>query len=969
MCHEECWTDSILCDSCLNWIHYKCEKISKRDFKALSINKHKNYVCKICLQNDQIPDFASILRKLRNVSDEGYAELESYLNRNEFMKSLTDINSLLRASYFSTEVDSVSTSLLNKYDLKKTKVALKTSGDGSCLFHAVSVALVDNESLSEELRVRTAIDMIRNRKKYEAYKDFELVSLCSPLYEQSVKDCCCVDGYSSMWTMIALANVINIPIKSIYPPVNGLLDSTLQILNRTLIPNGSTSTTSEVLTIMWTSIICPKEDGRIWIPNHFVPVIERSKRTSKCNSPSESQKTEPFEPCNVSTDSTYADNFPSPCQSLVHSSSSLSTVSCSVVREYDVKGKPLLHGQFLTTGRLIEALTHDDCLDVVPDGLKNNCYFVIKNIENSERIIKNLPSLFPDDMGVWLSKTGASPRSYFVQIGNKMTSVQKNQGQFCFKRRKQNKIIYIPISANSSEENIVELRRYYATSKGNPHYKKRISYFTKLSSHCNIDEGVLSKAIVEYKGEFTEYSQHGNTKSIDESDEENTGSKFIRTRPATLQAIKQHPCIDAKKIYRELQDPASLSTSARDLKQVTNHLYLRKSACINYNLSDNILEVANRIHDKPQFVRAVLLDDHAPTIVLWTDITFNLMKNVCLKEGNDVILGIDRTFNMAELYVTAISYKHPHLLRKKTEDNPVLIGPILLHGNATQDVYSFFLHKVAYKLGYERYDHLKLGYDEEKAIRTSIRQQFPGCSNLLCTRHLKNNFNEFLQNKIGLPKKDRLIISNKVFSHVGLISSRSKTEFQKKIDELKKTFSEYSSACAVFDEYFCGQRGFVTSIWDGVVEPNIRFKTGICWMNNNSESLNHVMKAAMNWKSQSLPELVDTLFNICRDQELDITKALYGSGSWKLTASMRHHTISPQSWNLMNDSEQQKKIASFVKAKTPKPNTISSLDGKLIVNRSLSKGKKPNQQRRKRAEKTWSLPKGTALKKIKAEID
>ena len=62
-----------------------------------------------------------------------------------------------------------------------------TTGDGNCLFNAVSIALTGN----------------------------------SPSFNASLEDCCTEGAYSSIWTIMALSSVIGLPINSVYHAMNG----------------------------------------------------------------------------------------------------------------------------------------------------------------------------------------------------------------------------------------------------------------------------------------------------------------------------------------------------------------------------------------------------------------------------------------------------------------------------------------------------------------------------------------------------------------------------------------------------------------------------------------------------------------------------------------------------------------------------------------------------------------------------
>ena len=49
ICEEECIRDSVICDCCNAWIHYKCEKLTKRQIKYLDENPSELYSCTTCM--------------------------------------------------------------------------------------------------------------------------------------------------------------------------------------------------------------------------------------------------------------------------------------------------------------------------------------------------------------------------------------------------------------------------------------------------------------------------------------------------------------------------------------------------------------------------------------------------------------------------------------------------------------------------------------------------------------------------------------------------------------------------------------------------------------------------------------------------------------------------------------------------------------------------------------------------------
>ena len=206
---------------------------------------------------------------------------------------------------------------------------------------------------------------------------------------------------------------------------------------------------------------------------------------------------------------------------------------------------------------------------------------------------------------------------------------------------------------------------------------------------------------------------------------------------------------------------------------------------------------------------------------------------------------------------------------------PIFIGPILLHGKATYDVYHFFLSKLAASLGSNNQPQLIIGSDEETALRKAIKNVFPDSSNILCSRHLKNFFENFLQNKIGLNKVFRTKFLKMIFGNTGLIHSKSVSEFEDNVKMILNKIPLLIPNSTKLENYLCGPRGFITSIRTGVIEPSIRHKLPPNWTNNNAESINHVIKSAINWKILTLPNLVDKLQRITDVASVGVTPRIF----------------------------------------------------------------------------------------------
>ena len=48
------------------------------------------------------------------------------------------------------------------------------------------------------------------------------------------------------------------------------------------------------------------------------------------------------------------------------------------------------------------------------------------------------------------------------------------------------------------------------------------------------------------------------------------------------------------------------------------------------------------------------------------------------------------------------------------------------------------------------------------------------------------------------------------------------------------------------------------------------------WTNNSYDSVNHILKRAIRWKAQDLPQLINTIQTIVDAQYVDANRALFG---------------------------------------------------------------------------------------------
>ena len=184
---------------------------------------------------------------------------------------------------------------------------------------------------------------------------------------------------------------------------------------------------------------------------------------------------------------------------------------------YDMPDK----GCFLDRQHLFKTLrSHPDMIRQIPDGHKNNKYFIIDNTENLERRMHKKRSRWWDDCGAWVS----GPSNVDLFLGDTMTEVQLKDSQYCTVRGKRTagarQKTFTALDPQPDPSDIITLHRAYSKHSRNPDYRRRISWTDDRAA-----------AIAEYVGTFPGSAPHGNAKN-------GRPRRYIRTRPDIIDAIR-----------------------------------------------------------------------------------------------------------------------------------------------------------------------------------------------------------------------------------------------------------------------------------------------------------------------------------------------------------------------------------------------------------------------------------------------
>ena len=81
-----------------------------------------------------------------------------------------------------------------------------------------------NKSRNSELRLRCALELILHKEYYTNYNSNNCFHMVSPSYEEACKNAVKNGSFSYVWLLHAADGVLQQPIHSVYPNINGILD-------------------------------------------------------------------------------------------------------------------------------------------------------------------------------------------------------------------------------------------------------------------------------------------------------------------------------------------------------------------------------------------------------------------------------------------------------------------------------------------------------------------------------------------------------------------------------------------------------------------------------------------------------------------------------------------------------------------------------------------------------------------------
>ena len=860
VCNDFC----VECSGCNEWIHFDCLKLNEQEIDLINSSSNKNpFYCPKCILSQS--SLESVLLIFHNMLVKNHENLMkaakmikiSFKNAT-FAKYVSD-----SYDYSNLPRDHNSNQIL-EYNNTIYHCALNSSADGNCFFNSLSISLYGNELHSTELRVKTLISMIINWDEIIKIIPSEVFKITSTIFE-SLEECSRNFGWSNCITIASAAYALNIEIQSIYPPMNGFLDFSFTSLNYIF---NAQEVPKKRIYLMWTNTLSKKSiNGRMWIPNHFVPVVPIiiPQENQILNIDSSNEENVKFKPQNIKNDvnentsddiksleslSTDHGNF------IACSNNNISTIEdmkidSSLGKALEIKGVEECLKPISSIYEIYDCFMQNEIiLDIPPIEDKSNCQFFCDCSKNTERMSNNIELSFYDDIGSWDYNKSSYNTNYYIE--SLMKIIYRKNDLFYIRKQIDGKRGFEIIDPQPQSDEILIVKRYMLVSECNG-FRRRVTLLIS-PKYRNFEK----KAFYQYIGK--QPKKYSRTK----------------TKPQTMDYIKANIEKNSKEIYRKNDD-------IRNYKQIYNIRNRSKKTFNNSftkTISDEILECIGKIGDG--FVQQIMhTDNDLPPIICYYQKQLDFMRNFI--QNYSIIIGVDRTFNLGSYFLTMLNFKNTKVILRTTNDNPIFFGPFLLHKKATYSIYHYFFSHISSKIkAPEIIDlnqnwEINLGSDSEKAIVKAIENVFPNSIHFLCIRHLEQNFNDFLNKSISIQTPIKKELKLMLFGADGLANSKDQADFEeneKRIYKFIENLSEASEKSYLYK--------LIKTIYRNVAYPNWKIDKKKLFTNNNAESLNHVIKRAVNWNVKGIRELIEIIEDLVSIQYLDLEKALYNEGNYKI---------------------------------------------------------------------------------------
>lgn len=191
-------------------------------------------------------------------------------------------------------------------------------------------------------------------------------------------------------------------------------------------------------------------------------------------------------------------------------------------------------------------------------------------------------------------------------------------------------------------------------------------------------------------------------------------------------------------------------------------------------------------------------------------------------------------------------------------------------------------------------------------------------------------------------------IVQEIFGKGGLSSAEDFLVFEEKCTGVRNTIRQLAPT---FLDYFNTR---IHRLLKQNLEASLQHPAAhVNWTNNNSESGNHILKMAINWRPKPLIDLINAIHEVVKGQYIDLQRAMIDRGNFNLCAEYIKFRMDPLVF-LSKSKERRDAIFHKFMRTTKKrlTSTLTTSDGVSAIYTAPTGVKKPGQIKRKRCAKT-----------------
>jgi hypothetical protein len=150
-----------------------------------------------------------------------------------------------------------------------------------------------------------------------------------------------------------------------------------------------------------------------------------------------------------------------------------------------------------------------------------------------------------------------------------------------------------------------------------------------------------------------------------------------------------------QKMVKSASEPDKMQRNLKQVQRVSEGVSkenLKGNVTGSQNLVDDLQTLMSMAANN-EFVQQVTVGKHKPVIICYTADQIKDMRRFCSRDAPDrlqSVIGIDRTFNLSAFYVTVTVFKNKSVIRPGTQDHPIMLGPMCVHGDGQYATYSLF---------------------------------------------------------------------------------------------------------------------------------------------------------------------------------------------------------------------------------------------------------------------------------------